>query len=157
QAPLTTAWKGRVMRAIYRRRRGITTGWPVMVAIAMMAIPSARAQAPGPELFAREPRTPVELWEAADYLIRAGQAPKAVPYLDRFQKSGPDDATMIAVRDRFGVGSFMRLDDDPATRPFARPMSELLAGAVRRYMTQPDRIRRFVDDLLRSPEEQGYA
>jgi hypothetical protein len=89
--------------------------------MAMLAVPSARAQAPGPELFAREPRTPIELWEAADYLMRTGQAPKAVPYLDRFQKGRPDDATLVAVRDRFGVGSFMRLDDHPATRPFARP------------------------------------
>src|SRR5262249_59937226 len=108
------------MRADRKRRRGIATVWLATVAMATMAVPAARAQAPGPELFAREPRTPIELWEAADYLMRTGQAPKAVPYLDRFQKSRPDDATMIAVRDRFGVGSFMRLDDNPATRPFAR-------------------------------------
>ena len=62
------------------------------------------AQAPGPELFAKEPKTPIELWEAADYLIRTGQAKKAVPYLDKFQKSQPDDATLVAVRDRYGVG-----------------------------------------------------
>ncbi|HKI20975.1 MAG TPA: hypothetical protein VKA15_23990, partial [Isosphaeraceae bacterium] len=59
--------------------------------------PAAQAQVPGPELFAKEPRTPLELWEAADYLVRTGQAKKAVPYLDKFVKSQPDDATLIAV------------------------------------------------------------
>ncbi len=101
------------------------------------------AGAPGPELFAREPRTPIELWEAADYLIRTGQAKKAVPYLDKFQKSRPDDATLVAVRDRYGAGSFLRLDDDPSTRPFARPLSDALA-AGRAAVRDPARPHRAV-------------
>ncbi len=121
------------------------------------ADPAGDGQAPGPELFAREPRTPIELWEAADYLVRTGQAAKAVPYLDKFQKSQPDDATLVAVRDRYGAGSFLRLDDDPATRPFARPLTDALAAAARRYATRPDRIARFIADLTQTPEEQDYA
>ena len=31
---------------------------------------TARAQPPGPELFAKEPQTPLELWGAVDYLIK---------------------------------------------------------------------------------------
>jgi hypothetical protein len=127
------------------------------LAAAERRIPPMRAEVPGPELFAKEPRTPLELWEAADYLVRTGQAPKAVPYLDRFQKSRPDDATLVAVRDRYGLGSFMRLDDHPMTKPFAQPLSDALAAAVRRYATRPDRIARFITDLTRTPEEQGYA
>ncbi len=113
--------------------------------------------APGPELFARDPRNPIELWEAADYLIRTGQARKAVPYLQRFLKAAPDDATYVAVRDRYGVGSFLRLDDDPATQPFARPLGEALAAATRRYATQPGRVAELIADLSKSPAEQGYA
>ncbi|HZW30278.1 MAG TPA: hypothetical protein VFF52_06180 [Isosphaeraceae bacterium] len=130
------------------------------IGIALMgalAGPTVRAQAPGPELFAREPRTPLELWEAADYLIRTGQAPKAVPYLDRLQKSQPDDAAWIAIRDRYGPGSFLRLDNDPVTRPFAQPFVDALAAAVRRYVANPDRIARFVAELTQTPEEQDYA
>ena len=53
---------------------------PLNDALAAAAAPLA-GQAPGPELFAREPRTPIELWDAADYLIRTGQAAEggAVP------------------------------------------------------------------------------
>src|SRR5271170_4992120 len=79
--------------------------------------PEAKAQVPGPELFAKEPRTPLELWQAVDYLVRTSQAKKAVPYLDKFVKSAPDDATMIAVRNQYGLGSILRLNDDPATQP----------------------------------------
>jgi HEAT repeat protein len=117
----------------------------------------ALAQAPGPELFAKEPRTPLELWEAADYLIRTGQANKAVPYLERFEKSQPDDATWVAIRGRYGLGSVLRLDANPATRPYAQRAADALAAAVRRYTTRPDRIARFVAELTGTPEEQDYA
>ena len=70
---------------------------------------------PGPESFAQEPRTPAELWAAVDYLLRTGQTGKAIPYLDRFMGSNPDDATLIDIRDRYGAGSILRLADDPAT------------------------------------------
>lgn len=115
------------------------------------------AEAPGPELFAREPRTPIELWDAADYLMRTRQAKKAVPYLERFQQSKPDDAAFVAVRDRYGVGSFMRLNDDPTTRPFAAPLTEALTAAVRRFATRPDRIARMIAELTLTPAEQEYA
>ena len=131
---------------------------PMIVALAAAEQRTkAQSSAPGPELFARDPRTPIELWDAVDYLVRTDQAPKAVPYLDRFQKAQPDDATLVAVRDRFGAGSFMRLYDDPATRPFAQPLSDALAAAARRYATRPDRVARFIADLTQTPAEQDYA
>jgi hypothetical protein len=99
----------------------------------------------------------MELWDAVDYLIRTAQAKKAVPYLDRFMKSRPDDATWIAIRDRFGLGSLMRLDEDPATRPFAQPAAEAFAAAARRHATNPQRIAQFIHELTGTPEEQDYA
>jgi len=115
------------------------------------------AQPPGPELFAKEPQTPLELWGAVDYLIRTNQVKKALPYLDRFMKSQPDDATLIAIRNRYGVGSILRLIDDPATRPHAKPLADTLAAASRRFATQPERIARFISELTGAPEEQAYA
>src|ERR1017187_2540150 len=102
------------------------------------------AQVPGPELFAKEPRTPLELWDAIDYLLRTDQAKKALPFLDKFVKSQPDDVTLIAIRNRYGLGSILLLSDDASTRPFAKPLSEAMISAARKYVTQPDRIARFV-------------
>ena len=115
------------------------------------------AQAPGPELFAKEPRTPLELWDAIDYLLRTNQAKKALPYLDKFLKGKPEDATLIAIRNRYGPGSILRLSDDTATRPFARPLTEAMVAAARKYATRPERIARFVGELTKTPEEQDYA
>ena len=109
----------------------------------------APAQAPGPELFAKEPRTPLELWDAVDYLLRTNQAKKALPYIDRFIKSKPDDTTLIAIRNRYGPGSILRLSDDVVTRPFAQPMAEAMVAAARKYATQPERVKQFISDLTK--------
>jgi len=119
--------------------------------------PSALAQVPGPELFAKDPQTPLELWDAVDYLLRTDQTKKAVPYLDKFMKSQPDDATLIAIRNRYGVGSILRLSDNAATRSFAKPLVDAMVAAARKYATQPERIARFITELTGTPEEQDYA
>jgi len=117
----------------------------------------ARAQAPGPELFAKQPETPEELWGAIDYLTRTGQSRQAVPFLDAFSKAEVDDATLLKLRDRHGAGSFLRLADDPATRPFAEPLTEKLNAAARRLAADPERIRGYIPALQASKEEQDYA
>lgn len=117
----------------------------------------AWAQAPGPELFAKEPRTPLELWDAIDYLLRTNQPQKALPYIDRFVKSKPDDATLIRIRNRYGPGSILRLGDDPITRSFAQPMAEAMVAASHKYATQPERVTPLVAELTKTPEAQDYA
>jgi hypothetical protein len=72
-------------------------------------------------------------------------------------KSQPDDSTLVHLRDKFGTGSFARLEDDPATRKYARPLAEKLAAVARKFAQQPERIARFVSALSKSTEEQNYA
>ena len=82
---------------------------------------------------------------------------RRLPYVDQFMKSRPDDATLITIRDRYGPGSILRLSDDPATRSFAKPLTEAMVVAAQRYATRPDRIARFIEELTKTPEEQNYA
>lgn len=117
----------------------------------------AHGQMPGPETFVKEPETPLELWEMVDYLVRTGQVRQAVPYLDRFMKSELDDATLLQIRDRYGVGSVLRLDDYPETKPLAGPLHAKLAAASKRSATRAERIEKFVRALTLSSEEQQYA
>jgi len=152
-----------------RRRRGaggdfkavalvaLTLTFILVVPVVPGLRPSALAQAPGPELFAKEPRTPLELWDAVDYLLRTDQAKKAVPYLDKFMKTQLDDATLIAISNRYGLGSILRLSDNVATRSFAKPLVEAMVTAARKYATRPERIAQFITELTRTPEEQDYA
>ena len=131
-----------------RGRRGVA-GWAIVFASLMLAWPGlptrARAQVPGPESFAQEPRTPAELWAAVDYLLRTGQTGKAIPYLDKFMSSNPDDATLIEIRDRYGTGSILRLADDPATRE-VRGAPGRQAGGGRAAVRDPARAGRPVRD-----------
>jgi HEAT repeat protein len=115
------------------------------------------AQIPGRDAFSREPRTPLETWEVADYLIQIGQPAQAVPYLKKFVDAKPDDATLLAIRDAAGPGPFLRLSADPATRPFARPLAERLAEASVRKSTDPARIARLLPSLSATRAEQTYA
>ncbi len=125
------------------------------VAAALSVVFSTRA--PAQETFGKTPTTPIELWDAADYLMRTGQPEQAVPYLNKFLKSNPDDATLMGIRDKYGVGTILRLQDNPATRSLAEPLASKLAAASRRNSTQPDRINRFIGDLTKTREEQEYA
>jgi HEAT repeat protein len=117
----------------------------------------AYGQAPGPELFAKPPTTPMELWDAADYLVRTGQIQQAVPYLNSFIQSQPDDDTLLSIRDRYGAGSIMRLGDYPQTRRLEESITATLAQAVQRNATRPDRINRFIAALTKTNAEQDYA
>ena len=104
---------------------------PAMTVVPSLS-PTAMAQAPGPELFAKEPKTPVEVLggrrlpdphppgEEGGALSR--QIPEE-PAQRRYPGRDPD---------RYGSGSFFRLDDDPATRPFVKPPADALATASRR-------------------------
>ncbi len=115
------------------------------------------AQVPGQELFAKEPRTPLELWDAIDYLLRTNQAKKALPFFDKFVKSQPNELTFITIRNRYGLGSILRLSDDVLTRPFAKFLLKAMVAAARKCATQPDRIARFTIGLTKTPPEQDYA
>ena len=125
--------------------------------LALASVPATFGQVPGPEIFDKVPTTPLELWDAADYLVRTGQPGQAVPYLNQFLKSRPDDDTLLALRDRYGVGSILRLDNFPETRPIALAIVNRLADAARRNATRPERIERFVATLSKTAEEQHSA
>ncbi len=114
-------------------------------------------QPPGPERFAVEPRTPAEWWEAADYLVRSGQARLAVPYLKKLIDAEPSDELLVNLRDRYGLGSFLRLEDDPATRALGRVLLERLTVASRRTASRPERIQAAIAQLTRSREERDLG
>jgi HEAT repeat protein len=117
----------------------------------------ARAQAPGPESFATPPRTPAELWEAVDYLVRSGQAAKATPYLDAFLASNPSDEVLLQLRDQYGIGPVLRLQNDPATQAQAVPVMERFNAASRKLARDPKRLEGLVKSLTGTADEQTVA
>jgi hypothetical protein len=125
--------------------------------LSILPLRAGGAQVPGPESFARQPQTPLELWDAADYLIRTGQASRAEPYLKSFLAANPDDATLLEVRDRYGAGSFLRLEDNPATQPYAADIAGRVNAAAVRRARDPGRLDDAIQALNGSPGEQSYG
>jgi CheY-like chemotaxis protein len=115
------------------------------------------AQVPARDAFAREPKTPLETWEIASYLIRIGQPDQAAPYVKKFLADNPDDATLLEVRDTYGVGTVLGLSDYPETKAYAKPLAQRLAEASIRNATDPARMERFIANLSKTREEQRYA
>lgn len=150
-----------MLRLITHLGRAARAGlaFTLAVLIAGLSTPPAtcRAQAPGPDTFAKQPKTPLELWDAVDYLVRTGQAAQAVPYLQAFSKAAPTDADLLQIREKYGVASVLRLAENPATRAAARPILDQINAAVKRNATDPARIERSIGDLSKTHAEQGYA
>jgi HEAT repeats len=115
------------------------------------------AQVPGVESFVRPPKTPAEIWDVVDYLVRAGQPAQAVPFLKQFQAANPDDATLVKIRDQYGESSFFRLLDNATTRPFAEPLLKRVAEASRKVATEPQRLQAAISALSRSRAERNYG
>lgn len=113
--------------------------------------------APGLESFATQPETPLELWDAVSYLTRVGRYDQAAPLVDRFLQSNPDDATLLEIRSRFGLGSVLRLQDDPRTAAAVGPLIDLIRGAADRNARRADLIRRSIARLTGTPLERSEA
>jgi HEAT repeat protein len=136
-----------------------TLGLALALAAPFASVPgrSALAQVPGREAFSSEPKTPLESWEVATYLIRIGQPDQAAPYVKKFIDFNPDDATLLQARDAYGTGSFLALSDYPETRPYAKELAGRLARASIRSATDPARMAQAIQGLTKSPEEQTVA
>ena len=128
---------------------------PFVLGCLLILVPATvLAQVPGPEIFARPPVTPLELWDAIDYLVRTGQAPKAVPYIKTFLKDKPDDASLIKIRETYGYGSILRLQDFPSTQAGAAAIVQMVIEASRRVASDPERIKAAIGLLSASAQEQ---
>jgi len=134
--------KSRSLRTVSIRRIAafVLTGAMIISGV-WGAVSPASAQSFGLDAFAKPPETPLELWEAIDYLTRIDHYEEAAPLLTRFLESDPDDITLLTIRDRFGVGSILRLEDDERTAGTAERLLERLGEATKRYTRDPERIR----------------
>ena len=119
----------------------------------------AIGQAPGLESFAVQPKSPMELVEAIDYLIRVGRDDQAVGLAQRLVDAKADTDTLLAIRDRFGTAKLLGMQTTPNQRlktllgQFAETVSTAAVEGVR----DEERINKFIKALTASKEEQDVA
>ena len=135
-APLRREGLGAVRAGLDRRDRA----WPDARSCPR---PRPSPRRPAPSLRPAAEDAAWRLWDAADYLVRTGQAAQAVPYLKQFlAEPTRTTTTLIAIRDRYGAGVVPPPGRRPETRPFAQPVLERAARrrrAPERDPARPDR------------------
>ncbi|MBI5761594.1 MAG: HEAT repeat domain-containing protein [Planctomycetales bacterium] len=109
-----------------------------------------------PVLF-KEPRTPVELFEATLLMVEISRPNLARYYLRKLMNPPPEAATLLALRDRFGVADFLRLADQKELRPTSIELLDLSNDAATARLQDPQHLEQLAGRLVAGGEEQAQA
>jgi CheY-like chemotaxis protein len=91
-----------------------------------------------------EPKTPEESFAAALLMVDLARVDLARKYLEQFEASAPDDAMLMAMRDKHGTGEFLKLARIKDLQPLSSDLLDRLNAASRKQSEDPA----FVDALL---------
>lgn len=91
-----------------------------------------------------EPQTPEASFAAALLMVDLARIDLAAKYLEQFNASSPDDATLMALRDKHGTSEFLKLARIKELQPIASDLLEQLNAASRKQSEDPA----FVDSLI---------
>jgi CheY-like chemotaxis protein len=123
--------------------------------------------------FYAQPKTVPEFWRAARFEIRTGNFERAAERIKGLLDMNPDEKTLFDLVDKplpgaeAGMGQFLRLRNVPrwyaknAQDKEAKQNVELLISkittAVEHELSNPERIRRYANQLAGPPEESAFA
>lgn len=124
------------------------------------------------------PKTVPEFWRAAQFEIRTGSYERAAERIKGLLDLNPDEKTLIDLVDRpppgtpGGIGQFLRLRNVPRWYPpdakgrdqrneeakaNVETLISKISAALQKELSNPDRIRRFANNLAGTPEEGAFA
>jgi hypothetical protein len=142
--------------------------------LALVALGAARAQdyiLP----YNKTPETPREFWAALKYELELGNHKRATEMLkgfyDRANAIADEDAQkqlFLSLFDKEGMSFFLKLANHPELRKATakegekdRPIGEILTQRIGKLVEvrlgDPARIKFFIENLSKSPEERAYA
>jgi hypothetical protein len=105
----------------------------------------------------QEPETPHQLFDAILLTLRLDRPEIALRYLDTLLKLEPDDATLLAIREKHGTGTFLELSRIKALQPQAEDLLQRVAGAALRRINDPAFVDGVITSLGGSPREHMEA
>lgn len=124
----------------------------------------------------KAPETAQEFWAAAKYDLSLGNQQRAAQmfgnYYDKIMAYGPEEQKkyFLNLYDTEGVSPLLRLSSIPAVKQVLRkdpttgvdrPAADILiarmTGFIESRLSDPERIRFFVSQLNKRPEERAYA
>jgi CheY-like chemotaxis protein len=118
--------------------------------------------------FFKEPKTPEDYWNALNYEIELGNFELAARLLHGLMTDAKAaDADLLALHEKNGMAAFLRLrtipkwsDDakkEEQARKDAGALIQQVRDAVKKKLTDPERLKLYVKNLSGTPEESGFA
>jgi CheY-like chemotaxis protein len=118
--------------------------------------------------FFKEPKTPEDYWNALNYEVDLGNFELAARLLHGLMTDAKAaDADLLALHEKNGMAAFLKLrtipkwSDDAKKEEQARKDAGALISqvrdAVKKKLTDPERLKLYVKNLGGTPEESGFA
>lgn len=104
-----------------------------------------------------EPKSPDELLEATLLMIDLARLDLAKFYLTQLLRQPLDDDALLALRDKFGAGAFLKLSSVPDLKIQGQKLLDLSNAAAAKHAADPERIGRLLDALQGDAEEEAAA
>ncbi len=150
----------------------------LLSALPLLALIPLAASGQTDSEFYATPKTVPEFWRAAQFELRTGSFERAAERIKGLLDQNPDDKTLFDLVDKpppgtaGGMGQFLRLRNVPRWYPVdpregdkrndgAKANVETLitkiSAAMEKELSNPDRIRRFANNLAGTAEESSFA
>jgi CheY-like chemotaxis protein len=118
--------------------------------------------------FFKEPKTTEDYWTAIQFEIELGKYDLAAKLLRALlEKQKPTDDELVKLEEKDGMAAFLKLrtipqwsDDPKADEQAKKDVSALIQqvrDAVKKKLTDPERLKLYVKNLNGSPEESEFA
>jgi hypothetical protein len=130
---------------------------------AAAAAPDAGAEPPPPALdptnspLAVDPKSADELFDATLMMVDIARIDFAKLYLNKLMEQPLDDATLMALRDKYGAAAFLKLVNVPELSGPATKLLDMSNAAAIKQASDPARVARLISDLEGEPQQKAEA
>lgn len=107
-----------------------------------------------PSPLLKEPKTPEEMFSATLAMLDLVRMDLAVRYLEQFEASQPDDELLLKLRDKYGMGDFIRLSHVKELQPRSTELLERVVQAAKQQADDPEFVAGLVQRLIKEPSRR---
>lgn len=104
-----------------------------------------------------EPTSPGALFDAVVLMTDLARPALARSYLEKLLELNPDDATLLAMRDKHGPAVFLRLGNIVSLQPGSVTLLDRMNAAFGRFAADTTRIDRLIGELGAAPSVRDAA
>lgn len=110
-----------------------------------------------PSPLLREPKTPEEMFAATLAMVDLVRMDLAALYLEQFEAAQPDDELLLKLRDKYGMGDFIKLSHIKELQPRATELLERMVQVARSQSEDPVYITGLIQRLINEPAKRDIV